>query len=88
MLAEALAVGTPAVSTDCPSGPREILADGRYGPLTPVGDVAALCEAMAATLEAPLDEQVLRQRGQDYGVDASVDNYLRCFGLHRETPCR
>ncbi|HEB98225.1 MAG TPA: glycosyltransferase, partial [Thiotrichales bacterium] len=88
VLAEALAVGTPVVSTDCPSGPREILADGRYGPLTPVGDVAALCEAMAATLAQPLDGQVLRQRGQDYSVAASVDNYLRCFDLHREAPGR
>ena len=88
VLAEALAVGTPVVSTDCPSGPREILADGRYGPLTPVGDVAALCEAMAASLAQPLDGQVLRQRGQDYSVAASVDNYLRCFDLHREAPGR
>lgn len=88
VLAEALAVGTPVVSTDCPSGPREILGDGHYGPLTPVGDVAALCEAMAATLAQPLDEEALRQRGQDYSVAASVDNYLCRFGLQQETACR
>ena len=41
VLIEALAVGTPAVATDCPSGPREVLHDGRYGPLVPVGDEAA-----------------------------------------------
>lgn len=88
VLAEALAVGTPVVSTDCPSGPREILASGRYGPLTPVADVAALSEAMAVTLAQPLDEEALRQRGQDYSVAASVDNYLCRFGLKQESACR
>ncbi len=88
VLAEALAVGTPVVSTDCPSGPREILASGRIGPLTPVGDTAALCEAMAATLAQPLDKEILRQRGQDYSVAASVDNYLCRFGLQQEFACR
>ncbi len=81
VLAEALAVGTPVVSTDCPSGPREILADGRYGPLVPVGDVAALVEAMAATLAQPLDGEVLRQRGMNFSVEKSVGAYLSRFGF-------
>ena len=53
VLIEALAAGAPVVATDCVSGPREILQDGRYGVLTPVGDVTALAEAVSATLSAP-----------------------------------
>lgn len=49
-LIEALAAGTPVVSTDCPVGPREILADGEHGELVPVGDSRALAEAMLRAL--------------------------------------
>lgn len=50
-LVEALAIGVPIVSCDCPSGPREILADGRFGRLVSVRDAVALAEAIAATLD-------------------------------------
>jgi len=53
VLIEALAVGTPIMSTDCPDGPREILAGGRYGKLVPVGDHRALSLAIEETLEHP-----------------------------------
>jgi glycosyltransferase involved in cell wall biosynthesis len=52
-LTEALAVGTPVVATDCPSGPGEILAGGHYGPLVPVGDADALAGAVLAMLRRP-----------------------------------
>ncbi|MCF1184561.1 glycosyltransferase [Marichromatium gracile] len=73
---EALAVGTPVVSTDCPSGPREILQDGRYGPLVPVGDDAALAEAIKTTLDDPLPKAVLREAAGRFEIERAVGGYL------------
>ena len=52
VLIEALCCGAPIVATDCPNGPREILADGKYGQLVPVGDVIALGNAIQGRLDA------------------------------------
>lgn len=80
-LTEALALGVPCVATDCLSGPRELLADGRYGPLVPVGDAERLAAAMAATLAAPLSADTLRQAVREYRQDASAAAYLAALGL-------
>lgn len=53
VLIEALGVGTPAIATDCPSGPREILLDGDGGDLVPVGDVDAMANAIKLYLDNP-----------------------------------
>jgi glycosyltransferase involved in cell wall biosynthesis len=76
VLVEAMACGTAVVSTDCPSGPAEILEGGRLGPLVPVGDAEALAAAIGATLDCPPDPAALRARAEDFAVDQVVERYL------------
>ena len=81
VLMEALALGLPVVATDCPSGPREILENGRLGALVPVGDVEALAEKISDTLNAPPDAAFLRSAAQKYHVTKSADQYLNAMGI-------
>ena len=76
VVAEAMATGTSIVSTDCESGPAEILANGQYGKLVPVENPAALADAIVATLDHPSDPAVLRQRAQEFSIDRVTDQYI------------
>ena len=74
-LVQALACGSPCVSTDCPAGPREILQGGTLGPLVPVGDEVALADAMEQVLSHPPDREALRRRGADFSVEKAAASY-------------
>jgi glycosyltransferase involved in cell wall biosynthesis len=76
VLIEALAAGTRVVSTDCPSGPREILQDGRLGALVPVGNAAALAAAILEAMDRPTSV-VPPDALTPFTRDASVDHYLQ-----------
>ena len=76
VLIQALACGCPVVSTDCPSGAAEILENGQYGQLVPVGDPAAMAQAILATLDAPPDRGLLQKRASLFSVDRAVEQYL------------
>jgi glycosyltransferase involved in cell wall biosynthesis len=82
VLTEALALGIPVVSTNCPSGPVEILEGGRYGKLVTIGDVAAMAEAMKETLNNPLDPALLKQAVNEYTLEKSVASYLKVLDLN------
>lgn len=79
-LIEAMACGTPVVSTDCPSGPAEILERGKWGCLVPVGNVDALAQAMLKTLAETAHPDVAA-RAQAFSVDQAMKGYLNALGL-------
>ncbi len=76
VLLEALACGCPVVSTNCPSGPSEILEAGALGPLVPVGDDDALALAVQDVLDDPPDPARLEKRIDAFSIDRIADRYL------------
>jgi glycosyltransferase involved in cell wall biosynthesis len=76
VLAEALAVGTPVVATDCPSGPAEVLDNGRFGTLVPVGDPTAMAAGILKTIESPVPKDVLCERGALFSQSRGTERHL------------
>lgn len=77
VLIETLACGVPIVSTDCPSGPSEILDSGRYGMLVPVADPNALATAIEVQASKPCDKNANLTRAQAFSTQWAVEHYLR-----------
>lgn len=89
VLVEAMSRGTPVISTDCPFGPSEILADGRYGLLVPTDDPASMAEAMASTLARPRQSASLMRRAADFSTEAIGRQYMTLFddAMKRNETC-
>ena len=79
VLIEAMAFGTPVVSTDCPGGAAEILGNGQYGQMVAVGDAQAVANAILSSILHPSDSDRLRSRAMDFHVDKIVDEYIALF---------
>ncbi|HYV87335.1 MAG TPA: glycosyltransferase [Candidatus Polarisedimenticolia bacterium] len=86
VLVEAMAVGTPVVSVDCPDGPAEILGQGKWGRLVPSGDAARLAAAVVEALDQPGDSGARQARAMEFSAQTIAGRYRRLInGLQR--PC-
>lgn len=86
VLMEAMALGTPVVATDCPSGPREILDHGKLGPLVPIKAPGELADALARVLTSHGDRQALMAAASRYDVRKATDAYLEILGYPAGEP--
>jgi glycosyltransferase involved in cell wall biosynthesis len=77
VLVEAMACGVPVISTDCPGGCLEILGQGAYGSLVPVGDAGAMASGIRELLDTQADGSRGRERAMDYSARRSAAAYLR-----------
>jgi glycosyltransferase involved in cell wall biosynthesis len=86
VIVEALALGRPVISTDCSSGPAEILVQGRFGRLVPVGDSQQMAEALIEVLEGRtrFSPDQLRSRAADFSTTANLGAYLRLLAMDEE----
>jgi glycosyltransferase involved in cell wall biosynthesis len=75
-LIEALACGCPAVSTECPDGPAEILSSQSFGQLVPVAQPEALAAAIVTSLDRRWDRKKIAGRGAEFSLERSLDQYL------------
>ena len=83
VLIEALYCGTPLIATDCPGGSREVLKDGQYGQLVPVGEVAPLAEAMLTAL-AGNSPSPPAESWHPFEQTVVVEQYLNILMGHRD----
>lgn len=81
VIVEALACGTPTVSTDCPSGPAEILQGGKIGPLVKPGDDVALAEQLRHLLDNPPPKAGLRDAVKEFSAQTAAERYLSALGI-------
>ena len=82
VLVEAMMCGCTPVSTDCPTGPREVLCDGQFGFLSPVRNPPALASAIEQALDNPIDPRKLNEAVMPFEENAVLDRHFEVLGLH------
>ena len=86
VLIQAMMAGCTPVSTDCPTGPREVLDDGRYGTLVPVGDVKALAAGIEQAIAAPIAREVLAEAVLPFAESTVIERHFGLLGLASGAP--
>lgn len=83
VLVEAMLCGCTPVAADCPTGPREVLQDGKYGYLVPVNDPEALAEAILQSIDAPIPSEALSEAIREFRADDVISRHADILGIKR-----
>ena len=81
VLIEAMMCGCTPVSTDCPTGPREVLKEGKYGYLVPVGDTAAMAEGIEKAIESPILKVLLNEAVKPFSENEVIKRHFEVLGI-------
>lgn len=81
VLVEAMMCGCTPVSVDCPTGPREVLQDGRLGYLVPVHDTAALADGLERALDHPMPKDLLAQGVEPFSEAVVLERHFALLGV-------
>jgi len=84
VLVEAMMCGCTPVATDCPTGPREVLKDGLYGYLTPVGDVLSMAKSIKKALNKPISKEKLMQAVEPFTEYNVLENHCNSLKIPYE----
>jgi glycosyltransferase involved in cell wall biosynthesis len=82
VLVEAMMCGCTPVSTDCPTGPREVLQDGKYGYLVPVGDPIAMAAGIERALDNPIPKSILADAVLPFEEETVLKRHFKVLGLN------
>jgi glycosyltransferase involved in cell wall biosynthesis len=85
VLVEAMMCGCTPVSTDCPTGPREVLQDGKYGYLVPMRDPEAMAAAIERALDNPIPRSLLEEAVRPFEEETVLNRHFEVLGLHYQT---
>ena len=81
VLVEAMLCGCTPVSTDCPTGPREVLDNGQYGYLVKPRDPSAIANGIIKALDSPIPADLLKQAVLPFGEDAVISRHFELLGI-------
>jgi glycosyltransferase involved in cell wall biosynthesis len=81
VLVEAMMCGCVPVATDCPTGPREVLQDGKYGYLVPMHDPTRLADGIEMALDRPIAPEILAEGIRSFERDAVIRRHFELLGL-------
>lgn len=81
VLVEAMMCGCTVVATDCPTGPRELLQEGRYGYLVRPRDPAAIADGIVAALDRPIPAELTAEAIRPFHQKAVIDRHFAILGI-------